>query len=139
MYFNNLDINLPQSIEQRRKNFYIGIFIQLPFPPIKNSMHTFYLQKRLSITAHNIFAWFYLWFLPSKYSIFLSSSTHESVNTLRQSNWCVLAHDTLPCSLWTVTYSKILFIKVPINEGCSVYHINPLNVITLYLRYTHEL
>ena len=77
--------------------FYIGIFIQLPFPPIKNSMHTFYLQKRLSITAHNIFAWFYLWFLPSKYSIFLSSSTHESVNTLRQSNWCVLAHDTLHC------------------------------------------
>ena len=71
--------------------FYIGIFIQLPFPPIKNSMHTFYLQKRLSITAHNIFAWFYLWFLPSKYSIFLSSSTHESVNTLRQSNWCVLS------------------------------------------------
>ena len=94
----------------------------------------------MRITAHNILPDSIYEFLPSKYSIFLSSSTHESVNTLRQSNWCVLSLMILyhVTALGSISNSRSFY-----TSKCNLmllhvtYHINPLNAITLYLRYTN--
>ena len=146
---------MPQSIEQRRKNFNILVFwFNCFFLPIKNSMHTFIFahihshtykrRKRLKKSLHSSYHLFLLdsiyEFLPSKYSIFLSSSTHESVNTLRQSNWCVLSLMILyhVTALGSISNSRSFY-----TSKCNLmllhvtYHINPLNAITLYLRYTN--
>ena len=50
---------------------------------------------------------------------------------------CSLAHDTLQCAGLAVSHTYIAILRIAIKHSLTLYHINPLNVITLYLRYTN--
>ena len=65
-------------------------------------------EKRLRITAHNIFAWFYLWIFAIKIfnlSIFFNPRICQHPKAIKL--MCSLAHDTLQCACLAVSHTSI--------------------------------